>query len=1073
MEGAHIIFKEGALQKAVKSGKPLVIHQGLWGDEEFLLFWDQAKLYGRIEHSGGLIEIPDSLELVRDDGYDWKTLSQNIKGNETFDTQAQILNPSTFTQFFSHYTCDKASNTLSYLPGFIETCPKGTSLSVYVTRALTENQWAMLGAVCNAHKITLLIHPAPGVIVPAELQLSLPETKPVVSSWDIEPVLAQNTLIISSTDIDATIAMMTAEDLEWQVFDVSACRGRDLLTNVRASFTPETLSFQFSQEKRALLKALEGGKKVILKGIFSSELLDELAPLLQQRMSDGKGRASLVLVGGDLSVGHYREFTTHQVCVADKKSCLALHFSVEELSQLSDERIEKESFSQLRARLVHQRIHPGKSSDDAWLGLLVAPPIPKLAPLNELDDSKALAQAFNEERKKNVLNTLNYAPYVYLTGLTGVGKTTFVEKYLQSDPAIALHSGANALKQWATDTSPGTMKLLFRDEVNLSHLPASDLEGLFDIPPGILIEGQYYPLTSEHKAIVAGNPLSYGDERHLSPTFAQHGNALLFEPLPLASIYEEILKPMFANTPLAKDSWALFQPFFEVYRFLLENSQEELLISPRELQMMAALVVSHNARVPQDNGVEAAHYYAYQITKNLVPEIHLDAFLALPSIAKARDITLNNLKASGESGLSFLLTPSRQPIAQQLTDLLALSELRKSKAQHYNKAQLYGGLGGVVLTGYPGVGKSELVLAVLRQNGYRERRFKPQLNGQSTEHSSGSHKIFYRMPVSLPLKVKQQLILKAFNEGAVLLADEINSSPMLEEWFNDLLMGKHPITQAPPKTPGFCLIGTQNPVSLSGRRRASPASSRRLVQITVPPYSNEEMYNILIQKGVHPLRAEHLVSLFENKLAYAQEHQLKPPPTFRDLLKAAGLAKDAQMLKAPMLSLEEQYEQCLESLEDTITGLQPGTIKDGAVCIKEIIRQLKSAGEPNLAPYLTITEQLLTATAEKRQNVLSQFQQKLAEAHGHPSPLWQQLGTAMLILAGIVALATGIAACATGLAIIPLVGMAISAASLLGTSIGFFASNRPQGLAKAMTELEHHMGHEELVGDTVQLMACN
>ena len=279
MEGKNIIFKEGVLQKTLKSGKPLVIHQGLWSDDEFVHFWQQAKLNGRIEHSGGVIKIPDSLELVRDDTYDWKALVKNIQANETFDEQVHILNPSTIKNFFNYYNCDNTSKTLNYQPGFIESCPKGKTLSVYVTRELTEDQWAMLGALCNEHNVTLLIHPAPGVTLPAELRLNLLETKPVISAWDKSHSLTQNTLIINSSDIDATLSMLTEDDLDWQVIDVSTCKSSDLLTNITASFTQKTLSFQFGQEKKALLMALEAGKKVILKGTFSPELLDELVSL--------------------------------------------------------------------------------------------------------------------------------------------------------------------------------------------------------------------------------------------------------------------------------------------------------------------------------------------------------------------------------------------------------------------------------------------------------------------------------------------------------------------------------------------------------------------------------------------------------------------------------------------------------------------------------------------------------------------------------------------------------------------------------------------------------------------------
>ena len=1051
MDGKNIKFKEGTLQKALNKGLPIVIHQGLWEDEEFLAFWEQAKLYGRIEHSGGTLQIPAGFELLREDKYDWASLSQNIKGSEILDAQAQLLNPGTLAKFFSHYACDNSTKTLSRKQGFIETGNQTAdkTLPVYLTRALTEDQWGMLGHACNEHGVTLKVHPAPGVVLPEVLNIKLTRANPPAPALNKKGVGEGHTLVISSTDIDATVALLTIEDPDWLVFDITGLRGSDLLTQINAAFDAEALSFQFSQTQRALLTAFEQGKKVVLKGTFSPELLDALAPLIHQRTQEGESKVPLVLIGDDLSQGHYlRERKTHQVSVEDKLQCLRQEFSEEELINLPKGLIKTDSLAQHKARLIYQRINPGKNTDDAWAGLTTLPKTLALAPLREDEDTKALTNAFNQQRKKQVTDTLKHAPYVYLTGLTGVGKTTFVEKYIKTEDDVAFYSGYASLKDWALDKTPGKVKIFFEDEINLNPHQWNELEGLFHKPPGILINGVHYPLTPEHQFIIAGNPLAYGDERHLSPVFQKHGNALLFEPLPLACIYEDILKPVFAGTDLAKDSWAICQPFLEVYSFLLTHSQNELLISPRELQMMAALTLSHHQKTPNDDRVHAACYYARQVTQHLVPQTKTDDYALLPSVVQANAFIRPALPRS-EDALGFLLTPSREPIAQQLLDLLSLSELRKNNAAHYNKAQLYGGLGGIILNGDVGIGKSEIVIAVLRQQGYQERHFKPRLaTTVAEEPTAAPQKIFYRMPAGLPLSVKQQLILKAFDEGAVLIADEVNSSPMLERWFNDLLMGKHPLTKQPPKIPGFCLVGTKNPPTLAGRRRASPATDRRLMQVNVPPYTHEEMVQILIQKEVEDSKAEHLVTLFEAKRLYAQENHLKPPPTFRDLLKLAELG-----LK------HDGYKQALKTLKDTIVTLPAGSVKDSALAIKEQIISLHAKGEKSLTSYLTITQQLLHASPETRPMLFEQFQEKTAEAQGHPSPLWQNLAKAMLVLGIALAIAAVLVIAFTGFGIIPAIGIAASAASL-GTSIGFFAQNRPQGLAKAMSDLDANLQQE-------------
>ena len=67
------------------------------------------------------------------------------------------------------------------------------------------------------------------------------------------------------------------------------------------------------------------------------------------------------------------------------------------------------------------------------------------------------------------------------------------------------------------------------------------------------------------------------------------------------------------------------------------------------------------------------------------------------------------------------------------------------------------------------------------------------------------------------------LLEKAFNEGAVVIIDEMNSSPMMEHTLNAMLMGFHPETHERPLKPGFMLLGTQNPISMAGRRATSTA----------------------------------------------------------------------------------------------------------------------------------------------------------------------------------------------------------------------------------------------------------
>jgi hypothetical protein len=373
------------------------------------------------------------------------------------------------------------------------------------------------------------------------------------------------------------------------------------------------------------------------------------------------------------------------------------------------------------------------------------------------------------------------------------------------------------MRSWATDTSD-KYKLLFIDEANITPRDWSEFEGLFHQPPGILISGVYYPLTHKHKVIFAGNPLSYGGERKLASLFERHGNALVFEPISQEFIYEEILKPVFNKTGLEEASLDMTNEILKTYRFLCARSIDNVLITPRELQMMALLVMSHAKEHPTDNPVAIARHYAYLIAKNCVPDEYQEIFdktfseWNIPFKPHAR-----------KENPTFLITPSREPLYQQLNDLVALREYRSHPT--LNDEQKYGGLGGIIIEGEPGIGKSEFVINHLVAHGYEE------VNLEKSEYIPD--KPFYRMPASLPLSEKKNLLLKAFDQGAIVIMDEINSSPMMERFLNDLLMGKRPksdkveeVTKSiRPNKPGFMIIGSQNPITMSGRQAMTTALS--------------------------------------------------------------------------------------------------------------------------------------------------------------------------------------------------------------------------------------------------------
>ena len=171
------------------------------------------------------------------------------------------------------------------------------------------------------------------------------------------------------------------------------------------------------------------------------------------------------------------------------------------------------------------------------------------------------------------------------------------------------------------------------------------------------------------------------------------------------------------------------------------------------------------------------------------------------------------------------------------------------------------------------------------------------------EKPATSDKPFYRMPVSMPPDEKEKLLVKAFHEGAVVIIDEMNSSPMMERLLNALLTGKSPdgknptTTDLTPTKPGFMVIGTQNPVTMAGRHAASTALLRRMATLELSPYSTKEACEILVLKGLPLDTADAMAKAYEKQVAIAAKLGKTPAPTFRDLIKLANLTLKALIKK--------------------------------------------------------------------------------------------------------------------------------------------------------------------------------
>lgn len=813
------------------------IQNGLWESEAFCHFWREAQF---------LNQLPKDCLLTQRNGYDWDSLKYNLSYLHSPSSDSyQILSPSTLSHFFKRYAV--VDEQLCCLEGYIQQA--NSELLVYVTRTISEHDWAKLLTTCQQHHVKLNAYLAPGVSLPAELDNQF--------EFNICPIINPLLRLIQSSDVDATIYALRATHIDALVLDVTACDPSNLLVRINGGVIRDEgrIRFKFTQKDCALIQALHQGKTVILRGECAPELMDSLIGL---KVSDFNLNALCIIVCDNFKQFTYMSYETHTVSV-EEKLAIWMDWYQTSIPAVLEDYFSTEPFSKIQARYRYLLSHANTNTDRAWIGL-------EDIALRDLPDlnQKVSAEQFNQIRLDDMERILRYSPYVILTGLSGVGKSTFVLANL-SKPSSTLYLTQSALLAWATDNSPGKDKILFLDEINLSD----ELAWLESVMHGfVLIDGDYYKLSTQHKVIGAMNPNSFGGQRKPHACLARHGNAYLFTPLPNSVLYQQTLGPLFLDTYLMNESVSVCESLFKLYQFIGNISDKELLISPRELQMIALLTISFG---DASNAKKVAGYFAYHLIQSIVP---LRAKKEFDRTFKPL-ISLPPLAISFDDG--YLMTPSRQEICQVLQAFLRLQSLRRNR-QFSRSSQYYEGLGGLMIEGEPGIGKSQLVSALLRAVGYVEIYSLDELS------TTSSSLIYYTMPPNL--NDSTACLLSLFHAGCVVILNEMNSMCLNEALLNDLLMGRTP-DGIRALCDGFMVIATQNPISFCGRRATSQALNRRMAKLVMENYTDMEMQSILCAKGMDKPAAEDLIEAYSRQRQHAMADHLTLP-TFRDVLRIAS-----------------------------------------------------------------------------------------------------------------------------------------------------------------------------------------
>lgn len=886
LNGRELCFKEGLLVAALKAGKNQIeLLNPPIADPDFDRFWQEALLKKYIVCENEIIGLPETFSIAQRTNYNFVDALRCITPvpleNNKPPENAFVLNKELLTNFIFQDHCDNAAHCIRRSPGIFELYANET-ISVYLSHSITLSEWSLFLAEANKHHVQINLHVADDVKLPAEVTLLLPPPSVITTPP------ADHTRYICSTDQDATLENIRAENPDALVIDVSEMNSAHLLTLLDGKFDKESKTFDFQEKDGVLLRALSEGKTIILHGEFKDELIHRVTPLLLERSYAQNPSGKIIFVSNQKNpFSGLVDHAHHALTTDEKRTLMQAHVDT---AAWDDKFIEQKSLSQLHAIARHQRRFPGDDVRNAWAGLQTLP-IAKNAHVDfNLEDAELQTQQFNSQRFQAVSDALLIAPYVFLAGMTGVGKTSFVEKYYEDESqGRKLYRGEKELLQWAKDKTPG-IKTLFIDEANITEKQWSEFEGLFNNPMSIVIDGEYIELTKNHNIIFAGNPASYSSDRQVPKFFQRHGgNSVIFESLPPAYIYHEILKPQFANTSLETRSTEISTPLLKVLQFLTDCSRDKMLLTPREITMMTQLTILYCIKHPKENPTVVAQYYAHLLARNFVPAHKLEAFDLQFKTAwlPERDLTL-------PPDSRLILTPSNQISAALLDDFLQFRKYRKTVST-LSPVQLISGLGGLTIEGEPGLGKSELAIAMLRKHGLR---------AANLENKTDESDLFYHLPASMSLTKKEELLLHAFHTGAVVIWDEINCSASMEGLLNSLLMGKTP-DGISARNPGFMLIGTQNPTTMAGRRETSEALLHRMNYQMLLHYPDTEMINMLQKMGLSLLHAEEMID------QYNERRETNKTLCFRDLMRVADDVLTGKIRAAEKAAAveEDQHKQ--------------------------------------------------------------------------------------------------------------------------------------------------------------------
>ncbi|MCL9685148.1 hypothetical protein [Legionella maioricensis] len=822
-DGAPGILPGALLKASLAKTQKLTLHNAPFEDPKFRFFIAELMATKRFFFNGEWHTLPKDFHLE----FATPDLSTYpaILTPQVAPEQTRVVNQTTLPLFFKQYTIAK-DHTLKPKPGFFAA---NKTLNLTVTDNLSEIQWYTLLKEAKKQQCALAIKAAPNVFVPEPLRDTVSPAKPLTSS---------NRIIIAA-DVD------DAEE-QWKKTD-SITINVDVKTNFNSLFYHISLkNRKFTGQETALLEAIKEGKPVILKGQFSPTLAQQLQSLFVDS-------PSLWVNGESVAVTNMTLISDDATPFKAIQPILHVYKPEDDFKKLTPELEEKLQQSYQRLNLTPRHSHFSDLPKDSgqhtkWVDHLI----------QRLElGAGILPETTESTTPEEVLDYLEKHSLAFLISKTGEGKSHFVQKTLpayakEHQRPVTIYHELSSIKEFLRHEG-SSVPILFPDEANLSNEHYCLFEAIARGDKELWFEGECYPL-NQHKVIFAGNPSPY--EGRMEPDLLKRfPHYMLFKGPRL----EKIITPLLSQYKNAKELFGLIENYYK------KAQNAGLNITARNAQMMC-LRFFILKEAPQTKMMSDDFLMRYAIL-NEIKTLSMDKTLSKGIRAEIKQTSTwkedkKQATMAAQQALpvakdkKYVWTSSRQTAAFAIDTLLRIRE-KKQKGELPQEL----GINGLLLESDPGLGKSQLLFSMLKAKGVD----------------------FVIIPLTNPAKMEKEF-LDAFHKGKVVWSDEFNSV-VHEKLLNALLSG-YDLDGNPPKVPGFCLFGTQNPhYKFWDRKALAPALDNRLMSVELEHYTLEELQKILVDKFDMP--PQEALKMSQEYLAarnYAQAQSLFPPPNPRNLM---------------------------------------------------------------------------------------------------------------------------------------------------------------------------------------------